>query len=132
MCRMLCQMDKARGTLPRLVKPGLPHAQASVAVNSIGLFDLVQIAAVGLTPKSQYHVYLASSYRAPFGRLEPLAVLKTNPAGAGIVQAIGPLKVLANGGVAAGGPPHRFLIVSELQFQPALRFRSRTYSGNLN
>ena len=28
-------------------------------------------------------------------KLEPLAVLKTNPDGAGIVQAIGPLKVLA-------------------------------------
>ena len=32
---------------------------------------------------------------APFGKLEPLAVLKTNPDGAGIVQAIGPLKGLA-------------------------------------
>lgn len=29
---------------------------------------------------------------APFGKLAPLAVLKTNPDGAGIVQAIGPLK----------------------------------------
>ena len=40
----------------------------------------------------QYQVYLAESNRSPFGKLEPLAVLKTNPDGAGIVQAIGPLK----------------------------------------
>ena len=93
----------------------LPHAQASVAVNSLGLLDLVQIAAAGLAPTSQYQVYLAESDHAPFGKLEPLAVLKTNPDGAGIVQAIGPLKTLAGGGGAAVGVPlRRFLIVSEL------------------
>jgi hypothetical protein len=94
----------------------MPDAQASVAVNSLGLVDLVQIAAEGLTPKSQYQVYLAESDHAPFGKLEPLAVLKTNPDGAGIVQAIGPLKTLAGGaGAAAGVPSQRFLIVSELK-----------------
>src|SRR5262249_38764391 len=36
----------------------LPDAQASVAVNSLGLLDLVQIAAAGLAPNSQYQVYL--------------------------------------------------------------------------
>jgi YVTN family beta-propeller protein len=92
----------------------LPNARASVAVNSLGLLDLVQIAAAGLAPHSQYQIYLAESDRAPFGKLEALAILKTNPDGAGIVQAIGPLKILAGGGVAAGGPLRRFLIVSEL------------------
>ena len=92
-----------------------PDAQASVAVNSVGLLDLVQIAAEGLAPKAQYQVYLAESGTAPFGKLEPLAVLKTNPDGAGIIQAIGPLKVLVGeGGVAASMPPRRFLIVTEL------------------
>src|SRR5215467_2381985 len=93
----------------------LPDAQASVAVNSLGLLDLVQIAASGLAPTSQYQVYLAESDQAPFGKLEPLAVLKTNPDGAGSVQAIGPLKSLAGGaGAAASVPWRRFLIVSEL------------------
>jgi len=93
----------------------LPDAQASVAVNSLGLLDLMQIAAAGLAPKSQYQVYLAESDHAPFGKLEPLAVLKTNPDGAGSVQAIGPLKSLASGtGAAASVPLRRFLIVSEL------------------
>src|SRR5450755_4318376 len=93
----------------------LPDAQASAAVNSLGLLDLVQIAAEGLTPKSQYQVYLAESNGAPLGKLEALAVLKTNPDGAGIVQAIGPLKTLAHadqGGSA--GPAARYLIVTDI------------------
>jgi YVTN family beta-propeller protein len=101
----------------RLVAAGttLPHAQASVAVNSLGILDLVQIAAAGLAPASQYMVYLAESDQAPFGALEPLAVLTTNPDGAGTVQAIGPLKTLAATGEAdKGAPSWRFLIVTEL------------------
>ena len=92
-----------------------PNAHASAAVNSLGLLDLVQIAAAGLAPASQYQVYIADSDHAPFGTLEPLAVLKTNPDGAGIVQAIGPLKTLAVGpGAGRGAPARRFLMVSEL------------------
>jgi YVTN family beta-propeller protein len=94
----------------------LPDAQASVAVNSLGLLDLVQVAAVGLTPGSEYQVYLAESDHPPYGKLEPLAAFKTNPAGAAIVQAIGPLKTLAAGsGASAGMPSRRFLLVSELK-----------------
>jgi YVTN family beta-propeller protein len=93
----------------------LPDAKASVAVNSLGLLDLVQIAARGLAPKSQYQVYLAASDHPPFGTMEPLAVLKTNPDGAGIVQTIGPLKALATNATTAATPPlQRFLVVTEL------------------
>jgi YVTN family beta-propeller protein len=90
----------------------LPDAQASVAVNSLGLLDLVQIAAKGLAPKESYQVYLAESNQLPFGKLESLALLKTNPDGGGIVQAIGPLKVLA-GNDANSPAPQRFLIVTD-------------------
>lgn len=89
---------------------GLPDAQASVAVNSLGLLDLVQIAASGLAPKTQYQVYLAEAGNPPFGHLQSLAVLRTNPDGSGIVQAVGPLKVLASGESALA---RRFLIVTE-------------------
>jgi YVTN family beta-propeller protein len=92
----------------------LPEAQASVAVNSLGLLDLVQIAAKGLAPKESYQVYLAESNQSPFGKLEPLAVLKTNPDGAGIVQAIGPLKALA-GNDPNSSAPQRFLVVTDLK-----------------
>jgi hypothetical protein len=89
-------------------------AQASVAVNSLGLLDLVQIAAKGLAAQTPYQVYLAESNHEPFGQLEPLAVLKTNPDGAGIVQAIGPLKVLA-GGDPKSSASQRFLIVTDIK-----------------
>jgi YVTN family beta-propeller protein len=92
----------------------LPEAEASVAVNSLGVLDLVQIAAKGLAPKTQYQVYLAESNQSPFGKLEPLAVLKTNPDGAGIVQAIGPLKALA-GNDPNSSAPQRFLFVTDLK-----------------
>ena len=92
----------------------LPEAQASVAVNSLGLLDLVQIAARGLSPRTQYQVYLAESNQSPFGKLEPLAVLKTNPDGAGIVQAIGALKVLA-GNDPDSAASQRFLIVTDIK-----------------
>src|SRR6476659_3795166 len=90
------------------------EAQASVAVNSIGLLDLVQIAAKGLPPQTTYQVYLAESNHPPFGKLEPLAVLKTNPYGWSIVQAIGPLKALA-GDTPNSSPPKRFLLVTDMQ-----------------
>src|SRR6201982_3417188 len=91
----------------------LPEAEASVAVNSLGLLDLVQIAAKGLAPKESYQVYLAESNQPPFGKLEALAVLKTNPDGGGIVQAIGPLKVRA-GNDATSSAPQRFLIITDI------------------
>lgn len=93
-----------------------PAAAASVAVNSLGLLDLIQIAARGLSPKSQYEVYVAESDHAPFGKLEPLAVLRTNTDGAGIAQAAGPLKSFAApSGDTSSAPTRRFLIVTELK-----------------
>jgi YVTN family beta-propeller protein len=92
----------------------LPEAQASVAVNSLGLLDLVQIAAKGLAPKTSYQVYLTDSNKSPFGKLEPLAVLKTNPDGAGIVQAIGPVKALA-GNDPNSPTAQRFVVVTDIK-----------------
>ena len=108
----------------------LPNAQASVAVNSLGLLDLVQIAAEGLAPKSQYQVYLAESNQAPFGKLEALAVLKANPDGAGIVQAIGPLKTLARGGAGvSAGESQRYLVVTDLNDTSQVVLRQSTASN---
>lgn len=93
----------------------LPGAQATAAVNSLGLLDLIEIAAQGLTPGSRYQVYLAASEHPPFGKLEELAVLKTNPDGAGIAQAVGPLKVLSAGGSSGSAEAsRRYLIITEM------------------
>jgi YVTN family beta-propeller protein len=92
----------------------LSEAGATVAVNSLGILDLIEIAAHGLAPNTQYRVYLADSNQPPFGALEPLALFKTNPDGAGIVQAIGPLKRLAHGDSNASlAPLRRFLVVAD-------------------
>jgi YVTN family beta-propeller protein len=107
----------------------LPDAQASVAVNSLGLLDLVQIAAKGLAPKESYQVYLAESNKSPFGKLEPLALLKINPDGAGIVQAIGPLKALA-GKDQMTSPSQRFLIVTDIKNSSQVVLRQTNSSGN--
>jgi YVTN family beta-propeller protein len=108
---------------------GTPGAQGWVAVNSLGLLDLVQIASEGLTPKSQYQVYLAESDHVPFGKLEPLAILKTNSDGAGIVQAIGPLKTLAAGNSSAPASSRRFLIVTDLRNSSQVVLRQAASSG---
>jgi YVTN family beta-propeller protein len=93
----------------------LPTAQASASVNSLGLLDLVEIAAKGLASGAQYRVYLAQSNHPPYGNLEPLAIFKANPDGAGIVQALGPLKTLVRSGAATDGTlPQRFLIITDL------------------
>ena len=107
----------------------LPEAYASVAVNSLGLLDLVQIAAKGLAPKASYQVYLADSNRSPFGKLEPLAVLKTNPDGAGIVQAIGPLKMLA-GNDPNPFTPQRFIVVTDIKDSSQVVLRQSDVSGD--
>jgi len=114
----LVPLGEAGNTLRlRLVaaEPSLANAQASVAVNSLGLLDLIQIAARGLAAKTQYQVYLATSKHGPFGQLEPVAILKTNPDGAGIVQAVGPLKSLSDGSGNTAGPAQRFVIITELK-----------------
>src|SRR6476659_2135052 len=106
-----------------------PKAEASVAVNSLGLLDLIQIAAKGLAPQAQYQVYLAESNQSPFGKLNPLAVLKINPDGAGIVQAIGPLKVLA-GNDPNSSPPQRFLIVTDIKDSSQVVLRQASASNS--
>jgi len=93
----------------------VPAAQASVAVNSLGLLDLVEIAATGLASGRQYQVLLAQSNHRPYGNLEPLAIFKANPDGAAIVQTVGPLKALVHSGSATeAAPPPRFLIITEV------------------
>ena len=94
----------------------------------LGLLDLVQIAAKGLAPQTSYQVFLAESNQSPFGKLEPLAVVKTNPDGAGIVQAIGPLKVLA-GNDPNSSASQRFLIVTDIKHVRAADLRPSAISN---
>jgi hypothetical protein len=68
------------------------------------------------TPNSSISPSAERTKSKCFGKLEALAVLKTNPDEAGIVQAIGPLKTLA-GGDAGGsvGQSRRHLVVTDMK-----------------
>src|SRR5437879_6560671 len=128
----LMPLGAAANTARLRLGPGgtaLTDAQASVAVNSLGLLDLVQIAAKGLAPKESYQVYLAESNQSPFGKLEPLALLKTNPDGGGHVQLIGPLKALA-GNDPNSSAPQRFLVVTDIKYSSQVVLR-QTNAGEM-
>jgi YVTN family beta-propeller protein len=129
----LASLGEAANSTRLRLEPGgtaLPSARASAAVNSLGLLDLVEVAASGLVPKSQYQVYLAEFDHAPFGKLEPLALLKTNPDGAGIVQAIGPLKTHVSGSAAVTSvASQRFLIVTDLKDPSQVVLRQASVSS---
>jgi len=72
-----------------------------------GLTQVLQAAVTGLEPKKPY--VLALSFD-PTGatQLEPLAGFMTNPAGAAIVNAVGPIRQI----VKTSDPPRRYLVIA--------------------
>jgi YVTN family beta-propeller protein len=73
--------------------PGLKdgNAPTSVALFDQGLTQVLQAAVTGLEPKQPYTLALSSRADGS-GPLEPLATFTTNPAGAAIVAAVGPIR----------------------------------------
>jgi YVTN family beta-propeller protein len=92
--------------------PAGGNARAAKAPTSVTLFDqglsqVLEASATGLKPKHPY--VLALSSRADGGgTLEPLAGFVTNPAGAAIVNAVGPIRQLVEGEANA---PRRYLVI---------------------
>jgi YVTN family beta-propeller protein len=98
-------------TLQLVGTGGASGPQATVAVNSLGLIDLLEIAVSGLHPNTPYRLWLADTNRPPFGSLVPIAMFTTNPDGGAVAQTIGPLKSVAPPGTALF--PKQFLVVTE-------------------
>jgi hypothetical protein len=69
---------------------------ASAALFEQGLLQILQAAATGLQPGRPYVLALS---RRPDGRgvLEPPAAFTTNPAGAAVVKAVGPIRQIVRG-----------------------------------
>ena len=65
--------------------------ETTVTINNQGLIDLLEAAVTGLEPKTGY-VLLLSERPDGSGKRQPLAGFMTNPAGAAIVTALGPLR----------------------------------------
>jgi YVTN family beta-propeller protein len=71
-------------------------ASTSVSLFDQGLTQVLQAAVVGLEPKQAYVLALAN-HADGSGALEPLADFTTNPAGAAIVNATGPIRQVVQG-----------------------------------
>jgi len=103
------------------------NGRATVAVNSLGVIDLLQIAATGLQPGQEYQLSLVDSLTKPDGSRIALAKFKTWPNGAGIAQAIGPLRTVVGAaeGAAAKQSEQRYLLVTATgSDQPVLQQRT--------
>ncbi len=82
-----------------LVPPGArkdAKAPTSVSLSDQGLVQVLEAAVTGLEPGKPYLLALASEPSGT-GVLEPLQGFMTNPAGAAIVNAIGPIRQLVRG-----------------------------------
>src|SRR6516165_6384627 len=72
-----------------------------------GLVQVVQAAVTGLPPKQPFVLALSDDPKGA-GRLEPLAGFMTNPAGAAIVNTIGPIRQVTQ---STGATPKRYLVI---------------------
>jgi YVTN family beta-propeller protein len=86
------------------------HDLTSVSLFDQGLVQVVQAAATGLAPKRAYFLALADRQDGT-GHLQPLSKFMTNPAGAAIVNAAGPIRQLVSD---AAGDSRRWLVIAEV------------------
>ena len=77
----------------------------SVSLFDQGLVQILQASVTSLAPKTRYVLALEDDGRA----LEPLAEFITNPVGAAIVNATGPIRQIVTG----GAPQRRKLVIAE-------------------
>ena len=70
------------------------NGRVSVAVNSLGVLDLLQIAAAGLQPGQEYELSLVDSVSKPGASRIALTKFTANPSGAAVAQAIGPIRTI--------------------------------------
>jgi YVTN family beta-propeller protein len=93
-----------------LVPPGAnkeAKAPTSVSLSDQGLVQILEAAVTGLEPGKPYLLALASEPSGT-GVLEPLQGFMTNPAGAAVVNAIGPIRQLVRSEDKA---PRRYLVI---------------------
>jgi YVTN family beta-propeller protein len=103
--------NAAMATHLALSATGAAEPATSVALFDQGLTQVMQAAASGLAPKTTYMLALADN---PAGSppLEELAVFTTNPAGAAVVNAVGPIRQL----VAPDAPAsRRYLVIAPVK-----------------
>jgi hypothetical protein len=103
------------------------RGRATVAVNSLGLIDLLQIAVAGLQPGQEYQLFLVDSLTKAEATRIALTKFTANPSGAAVAQAIGPLRTVvgATEGAAGRQPEQRYLVLTATgSDQPVLQQRT--------
>ncbi|HEY2733395.1 MAG TPA: YncE family protein, partial [Polyangiales bacterium] len=95
-------------TLAQASRPMAADRPTSVALFDQGLVQVIQAAVSGLAPKTPHVLALSERARGD-GKLEPLAVFTTNPAGAALVNAVGPIRQLVRSQVEA---QRRYLVIA--------------------
>jgi len=83
-------------------------APTSVSLFDQGLIQVVQAAVTGLEPRAKYVLALAE-HADGTGSVEPLSVFMTNPAGAAIVEATGPIRQIVQSSAQAA---RRYLVIA--------------------
>jgi len=94
----------------RLGVPGRKDqgSPTSVSLSDQGLVQVLEAAVSGLKPGKPYVLALASEATGD-GTLQPLQGFMTNPAGAAVVNAIGPIRQLVRG---EDKNPRRYLVIA--------------------
>ena len=103
--------NAAMATHLMLSAPNASEAPTSVALFDQGLTQVMQAAVSGLAPKTAYVLALADN---PSGNppLEELAAFSTNPAGAAVVNAVGPIRQLVRPETPS---PRRYLVIATVK-----------------
>jgi DNA-binding beta-propeller fold protein YncE len=83
------------------------NAPTSVSLSDQGLVQVLEAAVTGLEPGKPYVLALASEPLGT-GTIEPLQGFMTNPAGAAVVNTIGPIRQLVRG---EDKTPRRYLVI---------------------
>jgi YVTN family beta-propeller protein len=84
---------------------------STVSLFDQGITQVMQAAVTGLAPRKTYVLALADDANGK-GTLEPLSNFTTNPAGAAIVTAVGPVRQVVH--PDAGVSPRRFVVVAPI------------------
>jgi YVTN family beta-propeller protein len=97
-----------RSTVQLVLGPRGGAPATRVALFDQGITQVLQAAVTGLEPKRPYVLALAAD-AAGGPPLEPLAGFMSNPAGAAIVTAVGPIRQIVQGD---GPTPRRYLVIA--------------------
>ncbi|MBO3269160.1 YncE family protein [Hymenobacter defluvii] len=95
-----------------LKPPTAGPATGTMTLRSEGLVDLATFALRGLTPNTDYDIFLTSGTKAPYARDYALTTVRTDAKGGAMGQALGPVQRIAGGELNPAGKKFSRVIVA--------------------